>query len=445
MLCSLIDALEQRYVATIDIKGAFLKAKVPDDLELMVKMDGELAETFVDLNPDFKLDEYGVLYLRCDKALYGHIEAARLFYDELDNSLVNRMGFIQNQYDPCVYNKATKDGLVTIRTHVDDLKVSSKTKYQIQKVIKQLADIYKEITVHEGEVHDYLGMIMEHDRETRTVKINMKKYIEDTITGITEEEPELILRHAATPATDNLFRTRECVEKISLKQAKIYHSVVAKLLFVAKRARPDILLTVLFLATRVKNPDLDNWKKLLRVLGYLQGTAEITFTLTCEKLDKLTWFIDGSYASHMDMRGQSGGVLMTGNCAVLFKSCKQKVNTRSSTEAELIAVDDMLPMIQWTKNFLKEQGLDLDTEIKEDNRSTMLLMKNGKSSSGKRTKHLDVRYFYVKDLLDRGIIKLSHCLSKKMIADFFTKPNPRKEICADAKHHLECSGGSKIK
>ena len=116
----------------------------------------------------------------------------------------------------------------------------------------------------------------------------------------------------------------------------------------------------------------------------------------------------------MDMRGQSGGVLMTGNCAVLFKSCKQKVNTRSSTEAE-------------------------------DNRSTMLLMKNGKLSSGKRTKHLDVRYFYVKDLLDRGIIKLSHCLSKKMIADFFTKPNPRKEICADAKHHLECSGGSKIK
>jgi hypothetical protein len=78
------------------------------------------------------------------------------------------------------------------------------------------------------------------------------------------------------------------------------------------------------------------------------------------------------------MRGQSGGVLMTGNCAVLFKSCKQKVNTRSSTEAELIAVDDMLPMIHWTRNFSKEQGLDLDTEIKEDNRSTMLLMKNGK-------------------------------------------------------------------
>jgi hypothetical protein len=71
--------------------------------------------------------------------------------DELDNALVNRMGFIQNQYDPCVYNKATEDGLVTICTHVDDLKVSSKTKEQIQKVIKQLVNIYKAITVHQGK------------------------------------------------------------------------------------------------------------------------------------------------------------------------------------------------------------------------------------------------------------------------------------------------------
>jgi hypothetical protein len=63
MLCSLIDALEKRHVVTIDIKGAFLKAHVPDDLELIVKMEGELAELFAELNPEFKLDENGVLYL----------------------------------------------------------------------------------------------------------------------------------------------------------------------------------------------------------------------------------------------------------------------------------------------------------------------------------------------------------------------------------------------
>ena len=76
MICSLIDVLEQRFVATIDIKGAFLKAKVPNDMELIVKMYGELAQAFVELNPNFQLDENGMLYLRCVKALYGHIEAA---------------------------------------------------------------------------------------------------------------------------------------------------------------------------------------------------------------------------------------------------------------------------------------------------------------------------------------------------------------------------------
>ena len=190
----------------------------------------------------------------------------------------------------------------------------------------------------------------------------------------------------------------------------------------AKRARPDILLAVSFMRTRVKNPDVDNWRKVIRVLSYLKGSLDITLTLVCDKIDKLTWFIDGSYASHTDIKGQSGAVLTTGNCSVLFKCSKQKVNTRSSTETELIAVDDALLMAQWTREFMRDQGYDLETIIKEDNKRSMLLMKNGRLSSGKRTKHLDIHYFYEKDLLERGIVKIEHCGAEDMIADFFMKP-----------------------
>ena len=157
-------------------------------------------------------------------------------------------------------------------------------------------------------------------------------------------------------------------------------------------------------------------------MGYLKCTSELCLTLMCRSLNDFTWFIDGSYASHDDMRGQSGAIMFAGNCAVLFKSIKQKVNARSSTETKLIAIDDVLLKVQWTQKFLLEQGYDLETLIKEDNRSTILLMKNGKLSSGKRTKHLDVQYFYVKDLLDQGILKVNHCVSDNMIADFLTKP-----------------------
>lgn len=143
MLCTLIEALESRYIATVDIKGAFLKAKVPENMELIVKMDGGLAETFSELNPEFELDANGMLYLQCDKALYGHIEAARLFYDELDNSLTNKMGFVQNKYDPCVYNKIIEEDRITIKTHVDDLKISAKEKENVTWVIDKLREIYK--------------------------------------------------------------------------------------------------------------------------------------------------------------------------------------------------------------------------------------------------------------------------------------------------------------
>jgi len=259
---------------------------------------------------------------------------------------------------------------------VDDLKVTSKSRQLLNQVATELRNIYTDIMETMDQTHDYLGMVMSHDKEKKQVTINMCKYIQDVIDCFKEELPEEKIKNVTTPAINNLFKTRDSnVVKVSMQKASVFHSTVAKLLFVAKRARPDILLAISFLTTRVKEPDKDNWNKLKRVLGYLEQTYRLQLNLSCESLDKLTWYVDGSYASHSDMRGQSGAVLLAGECAVLFRSNKQKVNTRSSTETELIAIDDSLLTIQWTKSFMKEQGYDLETEIKEDNRSTMLLMR----------------------------------------------------------------------
>ncbi len=365
-----------------------------------------------------------MLYLQCEKALYGHIEAARLFYDDLDHSIQHKMNFEQNRYDLCVYNKKTKDGMVTIRTHVDDLKISSSSKQQLEHTIEQLQNIYGEITVHIGLEHDYLGMILVYHPEQKRITLNMSKYTEGCIEEFEQSSEGQVLKIVSTPATDNLYRIRkeEDTTLLSKEKSNNFHSNVAKLLFLAKRGRPDILLAISFLTTRVKAPDEDDWKKLLRVLGYLKGTLNFELTISCNSLDKLTWYIDGSYAIHEDMKGHSGAVLLIGDSTVLSRSNKQKVNTRSSTEAELIAVDDTLPTMQWAKSFMMDQGYDLETAIKEDNKSTMLLMKNGRLSAGKRTKHLDIRYFYVKDLLERGIVSIEHCATEDMVADFFTKP-----------------------
>jgi hypothetical protein len=95
-------------------------------------------------------------------------------------------------------------------------------------------------------------------------------------------------------------------------------------LFIAKRARPDILLAVSFMMTRVKEPDMDDWHKLIRVLSYLNNSLEISLNLVCDKINKLKWYIDGSYASRMDMRGQSGAVLTTGECSVFLNLANKR-------------------------------------------------------------------------------------------------------------------------
>jgi hypothetical protein len=105
------------------------------------------------------------------------------------------------------------------------------------------------------------------------------------------------------------------------------------------------------LTTRVKEPDHDNWRKLIRLLSYLKNTENLHFNLNCRDIKSLIWYIEGSHATYDDMKGLSGAVLITGDCAVIFRSNKQKINTRSSTKSELIAVDDAPPSIQWARNF----------------------------------------------------------------------------------------------
>ena len=107
----------------------------------------------------------------------------------------------------------------------------------------------------------------------------------------------------------------------------------------------------------------------------------------------------------------------------IVSSTKQKLNTRSSTESELVGVDDMMPSILWTRYFLKAQGYKVsDNVIFQDNKSTMLLERNGKASSSKRTKHINVRYFFITDRISKGEVRVEWCPTKDMVADFMTKP-----------------------
>ena len=122
------------------------------------------------------------------------------------------------------------------------------------------------------------------------------------------------------------------------------------------------------------------------------------------------------------MRSHTGGAMSMGTGATYSTSKKQKLNTKSSTEAELVGVDDVLPQALWTKYFMEAQGYGVTTILNQDNQSTIRLSENGKSSSGKGTRHINIRYFFITDRIARKEVAIQYCPTKEMVADYFTKP-----------------------
>ena len=123
--------------------------------------------------------------------------------------------------------------------------------------------------------------------------------------------------------------------------------------------------------------------------------------------------MDASYADHEDMWGHTGGTISIGKDvrgSIISISKNQKLNTKSLTESELVGANDVMPQMIWTRYFLEVQGYGIDENILyQDNMSAMLLGNNGKKSSTKSTKHINVRYYFIKDWVETRDVVIEHC------------------------------------
>jgi len=323
-----------------------------------------------------------------------------------------------NPYDPCIANCDIDDKQCTLAWYVDDNKISHVDTDVVTRIIDMIEERFGKMTVTRGDRHTFLGMDIFFPRDG-TVEITMKDYLKEAI----EESGLDITRTVATPANRELFEVNQPVRPLSQAQAEVFHSVVAKLLYVGIRARGDLLLTIIYLCTRISAPTVEDQRKLKRLLEYINGTIDMPYKLGADDLHKFRAWVDASYAVHPDMRSHTGGVISFGTGGLLCKSSKQKLNTKSSTEAELVWASDYLPNAIWTKFFMEAQGHHIrECILEQDNESAIKLEKNGRASSGPRTRHINIRYFFIKDRTAAENITIRHCRTLQMLADFFTKP-----------------------
>jgi hypothetical protein len=224
-------------------------------------------------------------------------------------------------------------------------------------------------------LHKYLGMTLDFSHKGQCT-VTMHDYLDGILkafdAAIDKHENGFLpitRQHYETPAPDNLFMVNENCEKLPEDMAADSHTIVAKTLYVTMRARPDTCLSIAFLTTRVRAPNIDDWEKLRHLMEYLRNLV-----LGAKKDGLLMWYVDALFAVHPNMRGHTDGGLTMGRGFPITASTKQNLNTRSSTESELVGVDGMMPIIIWTCYFLLLQGYGIvENLLLQDNKSSILL------------------------------------------------------------------------
>ena len=273
------------------------------------------------------------------------------------------------------------------------------------------------LVVTRGNEHKFLGMDITLPGDGM-VRISMQRYINEAIDEYSNE----VTRNATTPAKRSLFTIDPDLPRLDKKEADCFHSIVPKLLYVLKRARPDIQLAISFLCTQVSCSTKNDLGKLIRLLQLLKGTANNVLILTADSNKENRTWIDADFAIHEDMKSHTGGCQSLGRGVMCSKSSKQKLKTKSSTESEFVGALDYLTFALWTMGFMKTQGIEMPpAPIYQDNKSARKLEINGQASAGQRSRHIDIRYYWVKDAEERTL-RLNTIPRNPCLQIFLPKP-----------------------
>jgi hypothetical protein len=277
-----------------------------------------------------------------------------------------------------------------------------------------------------GPISYFLGIRANRNLDTMEISLDQEKYVETVLdkfkmndcstmsTPINESEP---LSESMSP-TDY---------KGHLEMRNIpYREAVGSIMYLAVSTRPDISKAVSNVSKYLQNPGLEHWKAVKRILRYLKGTKDLKLILGGKNADtKLKAYSDADLAGDLDKRRSTTGyVIVLGNSPIMWK-CSQASTAKSTTEAEYMAVSDTSAEILYFIPLLRDMGIPPTDAIRlmEDNQGCISVANNPVNNS--RTKHIDIKHHFVRDLVSNGTIALEYCDTRSQLADIFTKGLPK--------------------
>jgi hypothetical protein len=390
-----------------DVEGAYLNGTL--DVDIYMRYPEGLAR------------KSGCDALKLNKGLYGLKQAGRLWWQELGGKLEG-LGFSKLQSDWGLYVRAKEAGssFMMLLVYVDDFVIAAENGNDIEKFLADVQSHWKLSGM--GEIDNILGMKVVRDRAQKKIYLSQPAYVEKIIKKFPiPSNPHL---KYATPLPDGYADVREGAP-IDPTQ---YQGLVGCFQWLATCTRPDISYAASFLARYLTNPTDQHMQLALRTVGYLKYTFTLGLTIGGGVDLNLSGFVDADWAGCLETRRSTTGyVYRINGTSVVWSSKRQPTVATSTVEAEYVAVSEAAREALWLRCLLGEMGIKQSgpTLSNCDNKGAIRLALS--PGTHQRTKHIDIRHHFIRELIDDNVISLDYIQSKHQLADVLTKglPKPR--------------------
>ena len=391
----------------MDVKTAFLNGRLDEDI-YMKQPEGFEMPGKEDL----------VCYLR--RSLYGLKQSPRCWYEELKVHLMS-LGFSPSLADPCVFQKWDDERLSIVTAYVDDLIIAVDVINDMEAIKSKLCQRFHMTDL--GKLNICLGLSIIQGEGY--LQLHQRQYVQEMLRKYGMDMSNTV----STPADTNV-RLQEDDAHSKPADKQLFQRLLGSLQYAANCTRPDIAYAVNTAARYSSEPTESHLTALKRILRYLKETSHLALTYTRGDSNQVEGYSDADWAGDQDhRRSTSGNVFCLSSGAITWASRKQSSTALSAVEAEYVALSVATQEAMWLRQLMMELQNEKElppTVLWEDNQGAIALAKN--PVFHKRTKHIQIRYHFVRDAVDDKVIDVDFCPGKKMVADILTKPIPRVQF-----------------
>lgn len=399
-----VAAAEKLILRQFDIKTAFLY--------------GELEEEIYMEQPDGFKDSSGKVCL-LNKSLYGLKQASRCWNLKFTQFL-KRFNLTVSSADSCVFIGSVFGRKIVLAIYIDDGLIAAQDEKDINSLLNELSEQFQ---FKSGKLDSYLGLEVSETIDG-SIHVNQAGYARRLLErfNMTECNP------VATAADPHHSTNSNC--EISNDPITFpYREAVGGLMYLATATRPDIAFAVNNASRHLENPKPCDCSAVKRIFKYIKGTIGFGIKFKPTLPISLSIYSDADYGGDLDTRRSTTGfVLMIGGGAISWCSQRQPTVALSTTESEYVAASQTLKELIWVNRLLREivPSVNIVPHLNIDNQSAIKLIKNPEFH--KRTKHIDIKYHFIREQYQKSVFEPIYVQSKDQIADIFTKPLPKESF-----------------